>query len=279
MTTPKEEKVDAGDGLRLFVRSWRPAGPARGVVVIVHGFKSHSGHYFWAAGQLTARGLAVYALDLRGRGQSDGERFYVDKVGDYVSDVHTLVKLAKSREPGLPVFLLGHSAGGVISCVYTLEHQAELAGLICESFAFQIPAPDIALSIIKGVSHLAPHANVLKLPNKEFSRDPNVVAAMDADPLLAGEVEPAHTVAEMIRADERIRKEFPLIKLPVFILHGGADKVTRPGGSTFFHETAGSTDKTLKLYEGHVHDLLNDVGKEAVMGDITSWIDRRLPVS
>ena len=96
------------------------------------------------------RGLAVYALDLRGRGQSDGERFYVEKFADYVSDVATVVTLAKSREPGLPVFLLGHSAGGVVSCIYALDHQAELAGLICESFAFQVPAPDFALAVAQG---------------------------------------------------------------------------------------------------------------------------------
>ena len=96
-------------------------------------------------------GLAVYALDLRGRGQSDGERFYVDIVRGLRRRRATLVaNLAKSREPGLPVFLLGHSAGGVISCVYALEHQAELAGLICESFAFQVPAPDFALAVAQG---------------------------------------------------------------------------------------------------------------------------------
>jgi alpha-beta hydrolase superfamily lysophospholipase len=126
-------------------------------------------------------------------------------------------------EPKLPVFLLGHSAGGVISCTYTLEHQAEIAGLICESFAFQVYAPDFALAVLKGFSHLAPHAHVLHLPNKGFSRDPKVVAAMDADPLIANEVQPTLTVAEKVRADERLKKEFPLIKLPVFILHGTED--------------------------------------------------------
>ena len=82
------------------------------------------------------------------------------------------VTLVKSREPGLPVFLLGHSAGGVVACLYTLDHQAELAGLICESFAFQLPAPDFALAVLKGLSHLAPHAHVLHLKNEDFSRDP-----------------------------------------------------------------------------------------------------------
>ncbi|HEV2843551.1 MAG TPA: alpha/beta fold hydrolase, partial [Thermoanaerobaculia bacterium] len=131
----KEEKIATTDGLQIFIRSWRPEGQARGVVAICHGVLSHSGYYLWVGEQLAAHGLAVYALDLRGRGHSDGERFYIEKMADYLSDVNALVTLAKSREPGLPVFILGHSAGGVISCAYTLEHQADLAGLICESFA------------------------------------------------------------------------------------------------------------------------------------------------
>ena len=272
----KEEKVDGSGGLKIFVRSWRPAGKARGVVVICHGVNSHSGYYTWAAEQLVAGGLAVYALDLHGRGKSDGERFYLEKIADYVDDVDAVVSLAKSREPGLPVFLLGHSAGGVVSCVYTLEHQAKLAGLICESFAFQVAAPDFALAVVKGLSHLAPHAHVLKLKKEDFSRDPEVVQFMNDDPLTAHEVQPTRTVAELVRADERLKREFPLITLPVFILHGTADKVTNPKGSQLFFDTTGSTDKTLKLYEGHVHDLLNDFDKEAVMADIKGWIDKHL---
>jgi alpha-beta hydrolase superfamily lysophospholipase len=228
------------------------------------------------AQQFTASGLAVYAVDLRGRGDSDGERFYVEKFADYVSDVSTLMTLAKAREPGLPVFLLGHSAGGVVSCIYTLEHQAELAGLICESFAHQVPAPDFALAVLKGLSHVAPHAHVLRLKNEDFSRDPQVVQAMNDDPLIAHETQPTLTVAEMVRADERLKKEFPLITLPVLILHGTLDRATKPSGSQLFFDTAGSTDKTLKLYEGHFHDLLNDVDKEVVMADIKGWIDARL---
>ena len=266
-------------GLNMFFRSWHPAGNSRGVAVIVPGFNSHSGYYAWVAGQFVGHGLAVYALDLRGRGKSDGERFYVEKFDDYVNDVATFVTLAKSREPGLPVFLLGHSAGGVVACVYTIEHQAELAGLICESFAHQVPAPDFALAVLKGLSHIAPHAHVLHLKNEDFSRDPDVVAAMNADPLIAHETQPTQTVAAMVRADERLKKEFPRITLPVLILHGTLDKATKPSGSQLFYDTTGSTDKTLKLYEGHVHDLLNDVGKEDVMEDITSWIDARLPVA
>jgi acylglycerol lipase len=187
---PHEEKFAGTGGLNIFFRSWRPAVKARGLVVIVPGFNAHSGYYLWVADQFVASGLAVYAVDLRGRGQSDGERFYVQKFSDYLSDVANLVTLAKSREPGLPVFLLGHSAGGVVACLYALEHQAELKGLICESFAHEVPAPDFALAVFKGLSHVAPHAHVLHLKNEFFSRDPKVVQAMNEDPLIAHETQP-----------------------------------------------------------------------------------------
>lgn len=265
-------------GLNIFANAWRPEGKkARAVVVIVHGVNSHSGQYGWTIQQLVAAGFAVYALDHRGRGKSDGERFFVDKISDYVDDVATFINAAKAKEPGLPVYVLGHSAGGVISCTYALDHQAEIAGLICESFAFQVYAPDFALAVLKGLSHVAPHAHVLKLPFEGFSRDPKVVEAMYADPLIHHEVQPTATVAALVRADERLKKEFSLITLPVLILHGTADKITKPGGSQMFFDNAGSTDKTLELYEGHVHDLLNDIGKETVMTDIIGWLEARAP--
>jgi acylglycerol lipase len=267
-----EERLETTGGLTLFVRSWRPAANARGVVVIVPGFNSHSGYYGWVAQQLVAADLVVYALDLRGRGQSDGERFYVEKFTDYVDDVSAVVKLAKSREPGLPAFLLGHSAGGVVGCLYALDHPRELTGLISESFAHEIPAPDFALAVFKGLGHVAPHAHILHLKNEIFTRDPKAVQAMDADPLIAHETQPTKTLAEMVRADERLKKEFPSMTLPVLILHGTADQATKPSGSQRFYDTAGSKDKTLKLYDGHYHDLLNDLDKETVMEDIKSWI-------
>ena len=218
-------------------------------------------------------------MDLRGRGNSDGERFYVENFEDYASDVEAVVKVARSREPGLPFFLLGHSAGGVVSCLYTLDHQPELAGLICESFAHELPAPDFALAVFKGLGHLAPHAHILHLPNERFSRDPKVVEAMNEDSLIAHETQPTRTMAALVRADERLKKEFPLITLPVLILHGTLDQNTRPSGSQHFYDRVGSPDKTLKLYEGGFHDLLNDTDKHLVMQDIQDWIDARLPAT
>jgi acylglycerol lipase len=271
-----EETFKGTGGLAIFTRSWRPSSEPKGVVVIAHGFNSHSGQYVEIAERFAEAGLAVYALDHRGRGRSEGERFHVEKFSDYVDDLATFIKRVKVREPGLPVFLLGHSAGGVISSLYALDHPSELAGLISESFAFELPAPGFALAALKGLSRIAPHLRVLKLKNEDFSRDPKAVDSMNRDPLIAGENQTAKTVAELIRADERLRNGFPRIKLPLLILHGTRDKAAKPEGSRFFVETAGSTDKTLKLYEGAYHDLLSDVGKETVATDVLDWIRARI---
>ena len=276
MSTPTEERVHSIGGVEINVRVFPPAGRARAAVVICHGVNSHGGQYLWPAGQLAMAGLATFALDLRGRGKSGGRRYYVDDVAEYVADVAAVIGLAKSRHPGLPVFLLGHSAGGVVSASYALDHGPEIAGLVCESFAFKVPAPDPVLTLIKCLSRIAPRLPVLKLRNEDFSRDPIAVRMLNSDPLTAGEVQPARTVAALVRANERLRREFPRITLPVLILHGTADKATLPAGSQLFFDTAGSKDKTLKLYDGHFHDLLNDVGKDAVLADIRGWIDARI---
>jgi alpha-beta hydrolase superfamily lysophospholipase len=117
---------------------------------------------------------------------------------------------------------------------------------------------------------------VLRLKNEQFSRDPEVVKAMNEDPLIEHETQPTQTVAEMARADERLESSFQQITLPLLILHGTKDATTRPSGSEFFHENAGSSDKTLKLYDGHFHDLLNDVDREIVIKDIRAWLGARI---
>jgi alpha-beta hydrolase superfamily lysophospholipase len=277
VSIPAEEAwIEGKGGPRIFTRHWEPAGPAKASLVICHGVNSHGGQHVRAAEEFASRGFAVTALDLRGRGRSDGERFYVDSIDDYVSDLSQTIELARSHHPGLPLYLLGHSAGGVTSVTYALDHQDRIDGLICESFAFRVYAPNFALKLLEGASHIAPHAHVLRLKMEDFSRDPAWVAVLNADPLTHDEVQPVQTVAAFARAGERFEREFGRITLPVLIIHGTADKATRPDGSQQFFDQAGSTDKSLKLYEGHYHDLLNDLGREQVMDDIVRWIETRL---
>jgi acylglycerol lipase len=273
-----EQTFEGVGGLNIFMRSWRPEGTPRGVTVLIHGFNAHSGYMIWPAEQFVANGFASYALDLRGRGKSEGERFYVEKFSDYLGDVDKLVEIARADNPGVPVYVLGHSAGGVIASSYVFEHQDKIAGLICESFALDVGLPNAAALLIKGISHIAPHLHLYTLKNEIFSRDPGAVAAMNNDPLIANEKQPAETAAELIKAAERLKENMPRFTVPMFIIHGTDDKATRYQGSQYFYDNSGSPDKTLKLYEGHYHDLLADLGKEEVMADILAWVNERISV-
>jgi alpha-beta hydrolase superfamily lysophospholipase len=272
-----ESSFEGVGGLRIATRSWQPSGSPRAVMILVHGFNAHSGYMVWPGEQLSANGFACYALDLRGRGNSEGERFYVEELSDYLGDVDKLVEIARAENPGLPVYVLGHSAGGVISSNYVFEHQDKIAGLVCESFAFDVGLPHLVKLALEGVGYLLPHVHVFSLNNADFSRDPAHVERMNTDPLIAKESQPAETARVLLLAADTLKERMPDLKVPVFIIHGTEDKATRPVGSQYFYDHAGSSDKTLKLYEGHFHDLLADTDKEVVMGDILAWLDARIP--
>jgi alpha-beta hydrolase superfamily lysophospholipase len=264
-----------GNGGDLFVRWWRPQGPPRAAVAICPGFNSHSGYYGWFGERCAAEGIACFAIDLRGRGKSDGERFYVETFDDYIADFALLVEHVRTATPSIPLFLLGHSAGGVVAALYALDQGGKIAGLVLESIAFELPAPDFALAVLKGLSHVAPHHHSLTLRNADFSRDPSLIETMNEDTLIRGESQPFATAAALVRADEQLRQSFAALQTPLLLIHGTADRASKPGGSRHLFEQAGSADKTLKLYEGRFHDPLNDLGREEVMTDIAQWIEAR----
>ncbi|MVM31154.1 alpha/beta fold hydrolase [Spirosoma sp. HMF4905] len=273
---PQTATFISEQGLNVSYKNWKAVNSPKAILVFAHGFNSHSGYFQWAAEQLSAQHYEVYGIDFPGRGNSDGERYYIADYEQFVKDLDKLVDIVQSAHPDLPTFLLGHSAGGVLSAIYAVEHQDKLSGFICESFAFQVPAPDFAVAVLKGLSHLFPHAHVLRLKNEDFSRDQAAVDFMNNDPLIADEVQPTKTIQQLSLADERLKAEIPTIKLPLLILHGTADKATKPSGSQYFYDNASSEDKTLKFYDGHYHDLLNDIDREIVMNDILSWLNNKI---
>jgi len=278
MQLPDKHKTSSfinNAGQNIFYRNWKNGFSPKGIMVIIHGLNSHSGYYENFAVLLNDNKYDVYAIDIRGRGHSEGERYYIAPYRDILEDIDQLIGIAKSANPGLPVFLLGHSAGGVFASVYAIDHQYKLKGLISESFAFQVPAPGFALAAIRLLSHIIPHTRLVKLSNEDFSRNKSLVEAMNNDPLIANEKQPAKTMQQLLFAAAYLKREMSEIKLSLLILHGTADKATRPGGSKYFMEHASSTDKQLKLYEGHYHDLLNDKNNEMVVTDIVRWLNER----
>lgn len=241
--TSQEEFIESAEGHRLFVRSWQPLQEASSMLAIVHGFNSHSAYYERFAGIMAHAGITTCALDLRGRGRSSGPRCFVRQFAEYVSDIEAFVSALRARAPALPLFMLGHGVGGVAACLYALDHPQDLTGLICESFALQVPAPGAEVHVLKALAFLAPQLPVLRLRNAQFSREPLFLERMDTDPLIQRERQPARTLVELMRASSRLRASLDDITLPLLILHGSADSVTLPSGSEIFTNTRARVTK------------------------------------
>ena len=262
------------DGLALSSCSY-PCPAPRARVVLVHGYAEHMGRYAHVIEALNGAGFEVHAFDLRGHGCSAGDRVWVDRFDQYVSDLAVFVDRVKAREPGKPVFVMGHSMGGAIVTTYVLTRKPDLRGLVLSAPALK-PGADVSPFLIGTAglfSAIAPGLGLLDLKNEDFSRDPAVVAAMGKDPLIEQGAGPARTASELLNALVEIGKHMEQVKLPFLVMHGTKDKLTNPEGSKELNARAGSTDKSLKIYEGLWHDLLHEPERAQVLSDLTSWLD------
>lgn len=263
--------------LRIYRQSWVPAAP-RATVVLVHGLGEHSGRYEHVARHLVSSGCAVYALDHRGHGKSEGPRAYVDRFANAVDDIDELVSHAVREQRGKgkqPLFLLGHSMGGALSLSYTLKHGDKLSGLILSGPAVALDgAPPMMKPIAKILSGLAPGLGMFAVDPKLVSRDPDMVAAYAADPLNAHGKVPARTLGEIVKFVEWVPAGLPLIKLPLLIQHGSQDKLAGVSGSEMVMSRVTSKDKTLKVYEGLYHEIYNEIpaDRAVVLKDLSDWI-------
>ena len=274
----QEGSFEGKGGVRLFEQSWQPQGsPAKAVLIIVHGLKDHSDRYAAVAERLVARGYAVHAFDLRGHGDSEGDRVWVSSFDDYLDDLALFVARVQQAEPGRPLFLFGHSMGGAIVTLFTLARAPQLRGLVLSGAALNT---DRVSGFLRGTTKvlgsIAPTLAVLKLDDEAFSRDPAVISEMKADPLVYDGAGPARTAKELLKAVERIQKRMEALAVPLLALHGGADAVTNPEGSRQLVQRARSTDKTLKIYDGLFHDLLHEPEKDKVTSDLCDWLDARV---
>lgn len=281
MHTPPPTTTDTlttADGTRLFTQRWCADAPTA-AVVLVHGYAEHSGRYAHVAGYLHARSISVYAYDQRGFGQSDGRRGYVASFDQLLDDLQHMLDRTRHLLPdAVPIFLLGHSMGGAVAALYAIEHGPAVRGLILSSPAVEVDG-DIApvLRRLAGVlGRLFPTLPTIRTPDDAISRDPDVVAAAQADPLNYHGRVLARTGAEFLRAAQRIQHHMEAIALPLLIVHGTADKLTDPAASRMLYEHARSPDKTLHLYDGLYHETLNEPEKEQVLNDVVKWMQARI---
>jgi len=272
-----QDSFAAGDGLRLHENCWLPEDGSGGVVIVVHGLNEHSGRYSEVATRLSGHGYAVYAMDLRGHGKSQGARLLVRSFDEYLADLELYLDRVRRREPDRPLFLLGHSMGGAIVALLAITRQPDVRGLVLSVPAVLIGGSVFPLlrRLAPLVSRLFPRLRIMRLGYRMLSRDPQVVEQFKSDPLVYHGRFPVRTGTEILRAAGRIQGQMEALKLPLLLLHGTADRVTDPAGSRRLYARAGSADKTLKLYEGLYHDLLHEPEKDQVTADLIEWLDAR----
>ncbi|MDX1995430.1 MAG: alpha/beta hydrolase [bacterium] len=263
------------DGLKIHTISWLPQAAPKAAVLIVHGIAEHSARYRHVAEHLTGRGYAVYSFDHRGHGRSEGGRAYFDNFDQPVADVEQVFNQIKMEHPDLPIFVLGHSMGALVGLLFTLRHQEKLAGFISSGTPLLlysiVPAP--LRSILGVLQNLLPTAYLIPLDVNAISRDKTIVAVQKADPLVHHRPLPLRTIHRLIERAKEAEGQLGTLRLPLLILHGDADTITPPAGSPRLVEKAASADKTLKLYPGMYHEIVNEIGKEEVLADIGNWLD------
>lgn len=273
----REEFFSAGDGLRLYQQHWLPDGDARATVIVVPGLSDHSARHARLAEELCGRGYGVYAMDLRGHGCSDGPRCYIGSFDEYLDDLDVLVDEVRCRESGKPLFLFGHSMGGLVVSAWAIARQPALAGLILSGPLLRVPDRIYpGLRHVAGLmSRLTPRWRLLRIDFSRISRDPQAVARFHADPLVFHGRLPVRTGAEILRAVRLVSEHRQRVRLPLLILHGAADELCDPEGSRELYQHAASSDKTLRLYEGLFHDVQHDPGEAQVRADLVDWLDQR----
>lgn len=275
----REGHLTGTGGVRLYWQAWLPDGDPRAVVLIAHGGAEHGGRYRYFVERAVPEGFAVYAVDHRGHGRSEGPRAYVDRLDHVVADLDRLVDLATAEHPGRPVFLLGHSMGGCVAISYALRRSARLAGLVISAPVAIIEGSALQRLAVRLLSALAPRAGVHRVDSRGISRDPAEVEAYDGDPLVHRGKLPARTVAELVAATDSFPRVLPELELPLLVVQGTADRVVPVASGPLVHERAGSTDKTLRTYEGYYHELFNEpAGKrDRPLGDVLAWLRDRTP--
>jgi alpha-beta hydrolase superfamily lysophospholipase len=274
----KEGKFKGYKGLRLYYQCWLPDKKPKAVLLVVHGLAEHSGRYKNLVDYFVPKGYAVYALDHRGHGKSEGTRSYVDNFNDYLTDLKTFFDMVRKDNKNARIFLFGHSLGGTIATAYAVEHQEDLAGLILSGSSL-VPTTSVspALLAMAGiVSALLPKMGVTVLDASFISRDKAVVDAYVNDPLVFRGKVPARTGAELARMWKHLPEQMPRIKLPVLIMHGFADQLSDPRGSKLLFERVGSKDKTLKLYDNCYHEICNEPERERVFVDMEAWLTKHI---
>lgn len=270
-----ESMHTARDGAQIYWQEWLPEGEPRAVVVLIHGLGEHCGRYSRLAEKFTGEGIAVLSQDNRGHGKTPGGRGVTD-FDKAVDDVGELLDEARGRFPGLPLVIYGHSLGALMTLTYTVKNRPDVAAQVASSPALdsELREQKIKLAAVNLLGGILPNVVIpTGLDSKGISRDPEVVAAYEGDPLVHDKGSLGLAKATFAAMDDMMeQRSFPV---PLLIIHGTDDRLTVPSASTRFANQV-SGDVTLIEYPGLYHEPHNEPEQDEVFADVMEWLNQRL---
>lgn len=272
-TINQTSKLNVAKGVELFVSKNLVKNP-KAAAIIVHGICEHAGRYDYVVSRLNDFSYSVYRFDNRGHGRSGGERGYIADYQIFIDDAQKIVGIAEEENPGIPLFMLGHSMGGFITAFCGVKYPDRLAGQILSGAAVTVQP------IFKDMAFFDYNATPLAPIPNTFSdiicRDPQVVRDYKEDPLVIKEFTTKLRGEVFIRGAKHLMNSMSTYKYPCLILHGGGDQIVTPYSSKYFYDHISSTDKQLKIYEGLYHEILHEPEKDTIIEDIRLWIEARI---
>jgi alpha-beta hydrolase superfamily lysophospholipase len=277
-TTRTERNFDGVGGVRIVYDVWTPDTAPRAVVVLSHGLGEYARRYDHVAARFGEAGLVTYALDHRGHGRSGGKRMLVRDIAEYTADFDTLVGIATREHHGLKCIVLGHSMGGGIVFAYGVDRpdNYDLMVLSAPVVAAQDAVSPVLAFAAKALGALIPGVPAQELDVDAISRDPAVVAAYRADPLVYHGKIPFGVGRALLQVGETMPQRAPALTAPLLVVHGSEDRLVSVEGSRRLVDSVGSSDVELKVYPGLYHEVFNEPEQEQVLSDVVSWILNRV---
>ena len=270
-----EGRVERSGGPALYYASAMPPSP-KAVLAIVHGYADHGARYAHVQGALAEHGIGSVAIDLRGHGKAEGTRGYCDRFSEYHDDVRELRRLAEARAKGAPLFLFGHSFGGLVVTSSVLESAASSPwkGLILSAplFGLALEVPRIKILAGKIASRLVPKLGLPSgLTGKDMTSDVAKQKEYDADPLAFKDAR-ARWFTESSKTQEHVLANAKKLTLPLYLTIGTKDPIVSFPTANRFFESVGSSDKTFAPQEGLLHEVVNEPSWKDVVEPIAKWI-------
>ena len=251
-----------------FFREW-PAASPKAAVALVHGIAEHSGRYDHVARRLNEAGYSVVAVDISGHGRSAGWPGMVEGLDDWVADAKAVLERARRAAGDRPMFLMGHSLGALIAAAYVIRAGGDgLTGLVLSG-----PAVLAGPAILESMGDPEGQG----VPSVALSRDPEVQRAYDEDPLVFADRIPPEATAAALTAAIETNQGAALITLPVLVFHGALDQIADVDGARAFFDELGSADKLLRVYDGLLHETMNEPEQDRVLDDLVAWLDEHVP--